>query len=172
MEPISHPCALGVPGNPADLPRLAALPFYLHDGPMPRLENQRTVRSARNLPFCYVCGRNFTDDDLTDHDHVPAEAVFANEHRQPLKLRTHRSCNHDNKLVDEKIGQMIALPRGQSPRPEHRRLIAMKTKLGTAILNLDVDGAVWRWIAGFHASLRVSRSVQSLRPPSPTTTSS
>jgi len=70
-----------------------------------------------------------------------------------LKLRAHKACNHGHHLNDEKIGQMIALRRREAPRPENRKLHALRTNAGAAIINLDVDATVWRWITGFHAAL-------------------
>jgi hypothetical protein len=57
--------------------------------------------------------------------------------------------------LDEKIGQLIALRYGKVPRNPRRRLkfaLSPQRNLG-AVTNLDIDGAVWRWIAGFHAAL-------------------
>jgi hypothetical protein len=58
--------------------------------------------------------------------------------------------------MDEKIGQLIALRYGRVPRiPVHRRLkfvLSPQRNLG-AVVNLDIDAAVWRWIGGFHAAL-------------------
>lgn len=110
-------------------------------------------QAVRNLSFCYLCGAEFTTQDEADRDHVPPECVFAKEDREPLILRTHRSCNSAHKLTDEKIGQLIALRRGAAPAAENRRLVAKQLDAGVAIWNLDVDAAVWRWISGFHAAL-------------------
>ncbi len=81
---------------------------------------------------------------------MPPECVFDKGDRQPLKLRTHAKCNHAHHLVDEKIGQLIALRRRSGTADALRFL---HTDIGTALVNLDVDSAVWRWIMGFHAAL-------------------
>lgn len=120
---------------------------------MKRLETQQALRNVRDLPFCYLCRNNFVSNDQTNYDHVPPESVFDPADRQPLKLRSHAKCNHSHHLTDEKNGQMIGLRRGAAPRPENRRLRALQTSLGPAVIDFDVDAAVWRWIAGFHAAL-------------------
>jgi hypothetical protein len=120
---------------------------------MIKLETQRALRAVRDLPFCYVCCNAFKAEDETDYDHVPASSVFAKEHRQPLKLKTHKSCNQGHQLVDEKIAQMIGLRRGAAPQPDNRRIQALSTNLGVAVINVDVDATVWRWITAFHAAL-------------------
>lgn len=120
---------------------------------MVRLETEHSLRPLQKLPFCYVCGRDFMPAIEIDHDHVPAKAVFDKKHRQSLKLPTHVMCNHGHHLADEKIGQMIALRRYQAAAPNRRKLHALQTNLGPAIINLNVDAVVWRWIAGFHAAL-------------------
>jgi hypothetical protein len=71
-------------------------------------------------------------------------------------LPTHKACNKSYELLDEKIGQLIALRYGKVPAdPQHHRLkftISPQADQG-AMVNLDIDAAVWRWIAGFHAAL-------------------
>lgn len=127
---------------------------------MVAITDQKALREVRDLPFCYVCGRSFSRDDQTNHDHVPAEACFDKTDRNPpLKLKTHVSCNHDHKLNDEKLGQLIAAQRRKAIDPE-------KSKLDIKVLgapdeepqlayfdNLDLIGAIRRWVCGFHAAL-------------------
>jgi hypothetical protein len=76
--------------------------------------------------------------------------------REPLWLPAHTACNSGYRLLDEKIGQLIALRYAKVPRnAAHRRLrfaYSRHRDLG-AVVNLDIDGAVWRWIGGFHAAL-------------------
>jgi hypothetical protein len=120
---------------------------------MIRLETQKALSAVRDLAFCYVCSSTFGGGDITNYDHVPAQAVFASKDRQPLKLKTHSACNSDHSQIDEKIGQMIALRRGETPEPKNRKLRFRRTNLGPALDNLDVDAAIWRWITGFHAAL-------------------
>jgi hypothetical protein len=56
--------------------------------------------------------------------------------------------------MDEKIGQLIALKHGKIPRnPNHRMLrIVHRGNLG-AVTNLNIDGAVWRWVRAYHSAL-------------------
>jgi hypothetical protein len=123
---------------------------------MVSITTQAERRSIQKLPFCYLCGKQFAPKDSKNRDHVPPETIFRVEDRDPLILPTHTSCNSDHRLVDEKIGQLISLRYGKVPNdPRHRRLqITRFTNVrDAAVTNLDVDGAIWRWIAGFHAAL-------------------
>jgi hypothetical protein len=123
---------------------------------MVTLSSQKQIRAVRNLPFCYLCGRVFAPDDITNHDHVPPESVFAKADRQPLKLKSHKKCNSSFELLDEKIGQLIGLKHGQTPsNPQHHRLKIIRSPIPRvgAVTNLNIDEAVWRWIRGFHAAL-------------------
>jgi len=123
---------------------------------MVSLTTQVELRAVQTLPFCYLCGVRFAPGDDIDRDHVPPKSIFAMTDRQPLILRTHRGCNNMHKLTDEKIGQLIALNYGQVPaNPLNRRLrFAHLGLVGTtAVTNLNIDAAIWRWIAGFHAAL-------------------
>lgn len=123
---------------------------------MVSLLRQSDFRSVQNLPFCYLCGRQFVVGDSQNRDHVPPECIFAPLDRDPLWLPAHTVCNKSYSLMDEKIGQLIALRYGKVPRnPRHRRLkftVSPLRDLG-AVVNLDIDAAVWRWISGFHAAL-------------------
>ena len=119
------------------------------------LHYPKHFQAVQRLPFCYLCGQAFQPGDQTNRDHVPPKAVFAKVHRVPLVLRTHVMCNGDHKLTDEKMGQLVGLRRGVVPSdPSNRRLQVQQLGPRTAaITNLDVHGAVWRWVRGFHAAL-------------------
>lgn len=123
---------------------------------MVSLLRQSDYRSVQNLPFCYLCGYDFVAGDSQNRDHVPPECIFAPLDREPLWLPTHTACNSAYRLLDEKIGQLIALRYGKVPsNAAHRRLkfaYSRHRDLG-AVVNLDIDAAVWRWIGGFHAAL-------------------
>jgi len=122
---------------------------------MVSLLNQKDFQAVQNLPFCYLCGKDFVKADTINRDHLPARSLFAKEHREPLCLPTHVACNKSHELVDEKIGQLISLRRGKIPSPKRQRLrfvVSGKATL-SAVTNLNIDSAVWRWIAGFHAAL-------------------
>jgi len=123
---------------------------------MVSLLHQRDFQSVQNLPFCYLCGRQFVAGDSQNRDHVPPECIFAPLDREPIWLPAHTVCNKSYGLIDEKIGQLIALRYGKVPRnPADRRLkfaVSPQRDL-SAVVNLDIDAAVWRWIGGFHAAL-------------------
>ncbi len=123
---------------------------------MPIIHNHKNLQSVRNLPFCYVCGKNISPSDKKDRDHIPPESCFAKADRNtPLILQTHTACNGENgqNLTDEKIGQLISLKHGRVPKKRDRKLQIVPTKHGHAVGNLDINGAVWRWVRGFHAAL-------------------
>ena len=127
---------------------------------MPRLEEQRHFRQVQTLSFCYVCGEQLEPGRVSNRDHVPAQACFALADRNfPLLLPTHVECNGENKLDDEKLGQLIALRRSELPAVDKRRLrfrlLATpdgKRRFG-GVNNLDVQAAVARWLRAFHAAL-------------------
>jgi hypothetical protein len=122
---------------------------------MVSLLRQNDFRTVQNLPFCYLCGRAFAPGQSQNRDHVPPQCIFAPADREPLWLPTHTACNSAYRLVDEKIGQFIALRYGKVPRNRRRRLkfaYSHHCNLG-AVVNLDIEAAVWRWIGGFHAAL-------------------
>jgi hypothetical protein len=123
---------------------------------MVSLLTQSDFRAVQKLPFCYLCGRDFLEGNSQNRDHVPPECIFERSDREPLLLPAHTACNKAFELLDEKIGQLIALRYGKVPQdPRHRRLKFAISPQGVhgAVVNLDIDAAVWRWIAGFHAAL-------------------
>ncbi|MHB1098787.1 MAG: hypothetical protein ACYCZR_04455 [Burkholderiales bacterium] len=120
------------------------------------IHNHKDLQAVRNLPFCYVCGLDFLSEEAKNADHVPAKACFAKVDRAPpLILSTHNACNGENgqNLIDEKMGQLISLKHGPVPKKRDRKLQIVPTKHGHAVGNLDIRGAVWRWVRGFHAAL-------------------
>jgi hypothetical protein len=120
------------------------------------LLTQRDLQSVQRLPFCYLCGKPFVEEDATNRDHVPPECTFRRRDRQPLILKTHRLCNFAHKSEDEKVGQLIALRRGEYPAiPKNRRLrfAHFPAARMSAVENLNVEAAIWRWVRGFHAAL-------------------
>ena len=72
---------------------------------------------------------------------------------------THLTCNFRQKDTDEKIGQVIALKRRRIPARKDRRLAIKFFASPTggapmaAVFNLDITGAIRRWISAFHAAL-------------------
>jgi len=116
------------------------------------LVTQAERRRVQKLSFCYLCGESFAGGAVTNRDHVPPDSVFWADHKDPLILPTHRACNSKHSLDDEKISQLIALKFGKIPKDPNNHRLAIDLKTG-ALTNLDIDGVVWRWISGFHASL-------------------
>lgn len=122
---------------------------------MPNLCTQRDFRDVQTLGFCYLCAQALEPDQEKDRDHVPPRRLFLPDDRSPtLWLPTHKSCNGELSLGDEKIAHLIGLKYGRLPKdPRNRPLrFALRGDLG-AVINCDVDAAVWRWIRGFHAAL-------------------
>jgi hypothetical protein len=120
--------------------------------PIVSLTDQKSLRALQNLPFCYLCCRNFEAGDRTDLDHVPPESALAREDRQPLLLKTHVACNRRYSKTDQKIGQLIGLQLGRLPSDPKNRVLKLyrSNQIGaTALSNLDSDGAIWRWVSGF-----------------------
>jgi hypothetical protein len=98
--------------------------------------------------------------DLTNDDHVPSEACFDKADRNfPLILKTHKECNSNHGVIDEKIGQLIGLKQRREVAPENLRLqfqaigLGSTNDFGVAVANLPIEFAVWLWIRGFHAAL-------------------
>ena len=127
---------------------------------MPCITTQKHLREVRDLNFCHVCGRLFDTGDNTDHDHIPPQSCFEKVDRNPpLKLHCHVDCNNANKLNDEKVGQLIAVRRNEALYPDEthlqvRHFTDSKSRREFAALeNLNVDGAIRRWIGGFHVAL-------------------
>jgi hypothetical protein len=129
---------------------------------MPTLRVQKDFQLVRKLPFCYLCGRDFVDGDEVNADHVPPKCTFNARDREPaLKLQTHKECNSAESIEDNKVGQLIALRRFESPRPERQVLKFGHYGNMVAVENLNIDAAVWRWVRGFHAALYRQPLVQS-----------
>lgn len=122
---------------------------------MPSLQYPRDFQRVRYLPFCYLCCRAFSEEEGdTDGDHVPPKTIFAKADRFPLILKTHRTCNNAHHLLDEKIGQLIGLKRGYLPSDRKHRHLHIRTDGNVgAVVNVDVHGAIRRWIRAFHAAL-------------------
>jgi len=121
---------------------------------MPTLTTPQHFRTVQNLPFCYLCGDALKQGQDQNRDHIPPQAIFLKQDRDPLWLPTHLACNSGQSLADEKIGQLIALKNRKVPSdPKNRRLRFRIEEGQGAVVNLDLDGAVWRWVRGFHAAL-------------------
>lgn len=117
------------------------------------LHYPKHFQPLQRLSFCYLCGEPFDQAAKTNRDHVPPKALFAAADRIPLILRTHVRCNNEHNLTDEKMGQLVGLRRGVIPPRNTRRLEIETFGNRAAVTNVDVHGAIWRWIRGFHAAL-------------------
>lgn len=126
---------------------------------MPTIVGQKALQVARKLPFCYVCGHVLTDTYQSNRDHVPPSSCIAQHDRahSPLILPTHPACNASFKVDDERVGQFLSLLHGKVPKPENRRLDYKKFFNPAidreAVTNVDMYGAVIRWVRAFHAAL-------------------
>lgn len=139
---------------------------------MVSLTTRKDFQGVRQLPFCYLCGQPFKDKNDFDGDHVPPKSAFNSRDRDPpLKLKTHKRCNTALSVDDKKVGQLIALRRGEYPRSARDSALKI-ARYGdaAAVENLNVDTAVWRWVRGFHAALYrepLMATASSLRTPFP-----
>jgi len=127
---------------------------------MPLLETHKQFEEVLKLLFCYWCGNPILPGEVRDRDHIPPRSCFAKVDRSiPLALPTHKICNAAHNLDDEKIGQIIGLKYGQVPpskrnrRLKFSRIYAPNGNQAVAITNVDIRGAIRRWIRGFHAAL-------------------
>jgi len=134
---------------------------------MVSLQTQKNFRAVQQLPFCYLCGETFVAGDDKNRDYAPPNCMFAETDREPLILLTHVTCNSSHELTDEKSGQLIALKRHEVASPDSDRLkFALSSDMKDGVLiNVDVDGAVWRWIKGFHAALYCEPLIHPEAPP-------
>ena len=120
------------------------------------LISQPDRRAIQHLSFCYLCGKDFEVGDSKNRDHLPPQSIFQTDDRDPLILPTHEACNGKHTLVDEKMGQLIALRYGKAsgdPRKLRLKISKFVNAQSYAVKNLDMDEAIWRWISGFHAAL-------------------
>ena len=127
---------------------------------MPKITTRDEARAAQDLPFCYLCGRSFTEDDDPNRDHVPPTSIFLEEDRDfPLWLPTHASCNEAESKDDQLIGQLFGFVHGRPPSEEHFKLEFQRmedTTTGDQTVGLADSGlkrVVFRWIRAFHAAL-------------------
>src|ERR1700688_4999140 len=98
---------------------------------MPILETLKDFQRVRRLPFCYLCGDSFLEDDVTDGDHVPPKTAFNARDREPaLKLETHKQCNASLSVEDKKVGQLIALRRREKAPPSRDQALKFVSGAG------------------------------------------
>jgi hypothetical protein len=116
----------------------------------------KDFQRVRKLPFCYLCGLKFLPEDPCNADHVPPSSAFnARDREPPLKLKTHMACHKPLSTEDKKVGQLIAMRRGEHPASRRdQALNFIRYPDGrVAFDNLSLERALWRWIRGFHAAL-------------------
>lgn len=127
---------------------------------MPNITDQRQARAIQKLPFCYLCSKQFEQDDSTTLDHVPPRACIKDIDRNfPLQLPTHLKCNNGRKLTDETIGQLVSLIHSGKAEDNINRLKISKVEQSEGkenlglLTNVNVHAEIQRWIRGFHAAL-------------------
>jgi len=127
---------------------------------MPEVSTQTELRSAQKLPFCYLCGNNFTQAAEKTRDHVPPKSIFATEDRDPpLILPTHLRCNGAQSDYDEIVGQLVAAIHGKYPEPTNMKLdVQVAEDANTGAQSAWLSGSnlhriVCRWLRAFHAAL-------------------
>jgi hypothetical protein len=120
------------------------------------VSTHRDPQAVRSLPFCYLCGAPFGDNEERTSDHVPPKTCFAACDREgPLILSSHARCNTQRSVTDKQIGQLIGLIHGKVPKAKRDHTLNLKffgPKIG-AVTNVNISAEVWRWIMGFHAAL-------------------
>ncbi len=127
---------------------------------MPILNTQSSIKRARDLSFCYICGDLFGKEESNHPDHIPPEAIFDSKDRDfPIKVASHFKCNNSQSKDDEVISQLIAVVHGKQPNPENTRLeykayqIENTNNTLFGFLNVNLPTQIWRWVRGFHAAL-------------------
>ena len=125
---------------------------------MPVLKTQKDFRKVNGLPFCYFCGEPFNNSIERTRDHVPPKSIFLPEDRTPpLILNAHNKCNCEQSYADNEIGQLINILHDKIPAKKNKilRFGLYKGDDGTinSLINLDLEGIIFRWIRGFHAAL-------------------
>ena len=129
------------------------------------LSLQNDFREIRDLPFCYLGGKQFHQWDATNHDHVPPKSIFKIADRNiPLKLKVHKEgCHSPIYLDDEVLGQLISLFHGKQLDEQNDKLkidFFQKEDSGRLLAAFTTHNnmhllAHWlqRWLKGFHAAL-------------------
>ncbi len=125
------------------------------------LTTQTEARDIRNLPFCYICGEPFKEEDLINYDHVPPAALFDKGDRNfPLKFAMHEDpCHSMMNLDDEVFGQLVALIHGKQPSERNDKLkieLYERQDTGAPIASFgqrNIEVLLRRWIKAFHAAL-------------------
>ena len=87
------------------------------------IKTHKELQEIQKLPFCYLCGHNFNNDDEKTRDHVPPKAIFlSSDHKNPLILPAHGTCNEKESKADEIIGQIIYSLHGIYPDENKMRV--------------------------------------------------
>jgi hypothetical protein len=122
--------------------------------------DHRYLQELRKLPFCYSCAQIFATNEVRTRDHVPPSSCFAIEDRiRPVIVPAHDVCNASYKASDELVGQFISLRRGKTPPSARSRRMTFREfrtpnlETHVAIDNVDIRGAVERWVRAMHAAL-------------------
>jgi hypothetical protein len=123
---------------------------------MPTMVTARALKAIQKLPFCYICGGALRWEEAT-RDHVPPKGCFAQADRahNPVILPAHLACNNGYKVADESVGQFLSLLHGKKPKAgaHGTRLTASSVPGVAALKDVNLYGAVVRWVRAFHAAL-------------------
>lgn len=123
---------------------------------MPNVFTARDLKAALKLPFCYICGDTLNWEEST-RDHVPPKGCFAQQDRMhnPVVLPTHSACNNSFKVADESLGQFLSLLHGKKPKPGASGVRFTTSAIPGRAVNKNVNlyGAIERWVRAFHAAL-------------------
>jgi hypothetical protein len=126
---------------------------------MVAISTHQECRTVQKLSFCYLCGKKFFPGGKRTRDHLPPETVFALADRQTgpvLWLPAHKACNEAEGTSDQKLGQLIGLRRFEvlaSRRDRQLKFTVFPRQALGAIINLNIDQAIWRWVRGFQQSI-------------------
>lgn len=145
---------------------------------MPELLNQKDVRPAATLPFCYLCGKSLASLKDIHPDHVPPKAIFdAKDRNFPLKVASCLTCNNKNSPTDEVIGQLIAVCHGKIPK-EEKLAVEFRTynveglaEPFMACIKTNIGNQITRWMRAFHTALYheflPNETMNAVHPPFP-----
>lgn len=122
------------------------------------LRTQKQLRQCQSIDFCCLCGRPLASGEPLNRHHIPPEAIFRKEDREPLVLPVHKSCNDAESTRDEPISQLIRALRGEFPADKNKKLRGASLR---AVDGGDVDAMVFpeakrtifRWVKCFHAAM-------------------
>lgn len=123
------------------------------------LRTQQHLRASQKLPFCYLCTVGIPDLYAKDinREHVMPSGLFLPPDRDvPLILPSHVKCNGDESDRDNVVAYLVNMLHGKKPDFNKLKMQWISDPDGgppRAVMSLDLKGAIWRWVRGFHAAL-------------------